>query len=101
MTFEDTIRQILREELAALPQAQAPAPAPLKLGYTIPEAADASGCSEWDIRTAIRRGELHAKQAGRNGKYVIHHAHLDNWLRGIQTTAPARKGVRQASKRPA
>lgn len=57
-----------------------PAPVPLKLGYTIPEAAQVSSCKEWAIRTAITRGELPAKRNGR-GAYVIHHAALDGWLR--------------------
>lgn len=76
-------------------------PAPIKLGYTIPEAVQISSCTEWDIRNAIKRGELPAKQAGARGKYVIHHEHLNAWLKGQkpQTTNTARKGVRQA--RPA
>ena len=100
VTDAETLRQIVREELAALHHSPAQAPAPLKLGFTIPEAADVSGCSEWDIRTAIRRGELHAKQAGQRGKYTIHRDHLDAWLKGVPSpTVPARKGVRQTGQK--
>lgn len=103
MTLEDVIRAAVREAVAeALSDLVSPAqaPAPLKLGFTIPEAADASGCSEWDIRTAIRRGELHAKQAGQRGKYTIHRDHLDAWLKGVPSpTVPARKGLRQPGQK--
>lgn len=59
---------------------------PLKLAYSIPEAAEATGMSEWCIRTAIRRGELHAKQAGDRGAYAVPADCLQAWLHG--TSAP-------------
>lgn len=90
----------LAELIAGQIHLTASAPAPLKLAYTIPEAAAVSACTEWDIRTAIRRGELLAKQAGARGRYTIHHAALDSWLRGVPNSslsAPGGRGQRKAS----
>lgn len=89
-------------ELADLIAARIPttttAPAPMKLAYSIPEAATATSMTAWQIRTAITRGELHAKQAGERGAYAIPHESLMAWLRGTPNTVPARKGVRQTRK---
>lgn len=103
MTLEDVIRAVVREAVSeALCQFAVPAqePTPLKLAYTIPEASEISGQTQHQIRYAITRGELPARQAGSRGAYTIHHEHLDAWLRGVAITHtdPARKGVRQAKK---
>lgn len=100
VTDSETLRQIVREELAALHHSPAQAHAPLKLAYTIPEASEISGQTQHQIRYAITHGELPARQAGSRGAYTIHHEHLDAWLRGVAITHAdaARKGVRQAKK---
>ena len=84
--------------VARLPRADAAAP--LKLAYTIPEAAQISGCSEHDVRKAIRSGHLPAKQAGERGKYTVHHEALNAWLRGIPAISLSGKSaVRQRKAR--
>lgn len=99
VTDPETLRQIVREELAAL-RLQAPAPAPIKLAYSITEAAEATSTSPWCIRTAIKRGELHAKQAGERGAYAIPAESLREWLRGVPNlTVPAQPGARQRKAR--
>lgn len=70
---------------------QQAAPAPLKIGYTIKEASTASGMTVWAIRQAIVRGELHAKQAGERGAYVIPAEALTNWLNGTRKAVGGRK----------
>lgn len=91
----------LADLVAARIQPQS-APTPLKLAYTIPEAAEVTGMTEWCIRTAIRSGELHAKQAGARGAYAIPADSLREWLLGTPTPLPSRsKRVTSGSRRPA
>lgn len=86
----------LADRIAARLGIQQAAPQPLKLAYTIPEAAQITSQTEWCIRTAIRRGELHARQAGERGAYAIPADSLTAWLHGTPPiTDLARSGVRQ------
>ncbi|WP_272976895.1 hypothetical protein [Deinococcus geothermalis] len=87
----------LADLIAARVQVNASAPAPLKLAYSIREAAQLTSQTEWCIRTAIRRGELHARQAGERGAYAIPAESLQAWLHGTTTplTDTAPRGVRQ------
>ncbi|SMB93392.1 hypothetical protein SAMN00790413_01964 [Deinococcus hopiensis KR-140] len=89
----------LAELIAARISTAQAAPAPLKLAYTIPEAAEATGQTVWCIRTAIRRGELHARQASERGAYAIPADSLQAWLHGVPNTtlsAPSARGQRKA-----
>lgn len=70
----------------------------LRLSYTLPEAAEATGAGVWALRDAIRRGELYAKRTGPNadGAYLIPADALRAWLAGTPypDIAP-HAGVRQ------
>lgn len=83
--IQAAVAEGVRQALTSL-NVQTASAAPLKLAYSIPEAAEATGMSEWCIRTAIRRGELHAKQAGDRGAYAVPADCLQAWLHG--TAAP-------------
>lgn len=90
----------LANRIAARLSLAVPAPAPLKIGYTIKEAAQVSGKTVWAIRNAIDLGELPATKNGLRGAYTIHHEHLDAFVRGVPpVTFPARSGVRQRKAR--
>ncbi|EYB68835.1 hypothetical protein DEIPH_ctg017orf0211 [Deinococcus phoenicis] len=80
----------LADLIAARVQVGATVPAPLKLAYTIKEAAEITSTTEWCIRTAIRQGELHAKQAGDSGRgaYSIPADSLQAWLYNRPTSNP-------------
>jgi len=61
----------------------------VKLAYTIPEAVDATGLGERQIRDAIRAGRLRTKRTGTDkdgepaGKHVILHSALEAFLEGL------------------
>lgn len=75
--IEDALAKLVKAAVAeAVAEVLAKQPDQHRLSYTITEAAAVTGCSEWDIRSAIRRGELHAKQAGERGRYIIPRSHL-------------------------
>lgn len=63
-----------------------------RLAYTVKEAAQITGKTEWTVREAIRKGELHATSAGGKSRQTIHHAELDAWARGV--AVPSSKGRR-------
>lgn len=98
--IQAAVAEGVRQALTGLNVQTAPA-TPLKLAYSIPEAAEATGMSEWCIRTAIRRGELPAKQAGDRGAYAVPADCLQAWLHGtsVPVTGSAHPGVRQRKVR--
>ena len=60
-----------------------------KIGYTVPEAAEAVGLSESLIRTALRSGDLIAKAGGTKGsKILIGAKELQDWFDALPTYVP-------------
>lgn len=52
----------------------------IRLAYTVPDAAAATGVAETDLRSAIVEGGLAAQFIGR--RLIIRAADLDAWLAG-------------------
>jgi hypothetical protein len=60
-----------------------------KIGYTIPEAAEAVGLSETAIRNAVRAGDLIAKGGGSKGsKLLIGRDELQGWFDALPSYVP-------------
>lgn len=64
-------------------------PLPVRLAYSIVEAAAATGYSTDTIRRAIRNNDLTARYA--NSKPVILAGELQSWLESLPTEAPGRR----------
>jgi excisionase family DNA binding protein len=56
-------------------------PAPPKVGYSVKEAADASGLGRTTIYAAVRRGELRMVKKG--ARSIILDRDLRRWLEGL------------------
>ncbi len=84
----EAVKQAVAEALTPLlaKLSSQPQQTSARLAYTIREAAEITGTSENAIRTAIRQGELHAKQTseGQTARYVIPADCLGAWLHGIR-----------------
>jgi excisionase family DNA binding protein len=85
--ISEQVRAAVAEAIAPLLTVQRVA---VRLAYTIREAAEVTGASVNHIRTAIRTGELHAKQAGegKTGRYLIPADCLTAWLHGTPQPLP-------------
>lgn len=99
MTLEDTIRQAvdagIRDALATLlPVLRQPS---TKLAYTLKEACEVTGATEHHIRYAIKRGELHATQAGEKGRYIIPADCLVAWVHGTKQPFPQDRRAKTGS----
>lgn len=74
VTDADTLRQIIRDEVAAALAAQAPTPAPASdepAYYTVEEAAARLKVSPSEVYRAARRGEIVKTPIGRGREYRI------------------------------
>ena len=74
VTDVDTLRQIIRDEVAAVLAAQQPAPAPVSnepAYYDVPEAAAHLKVSVSEIYRAVREGQIKRTPIGRGREYRI------------------------------
>ena len=88
----EQVRTVVAEAIAPLLSQRAT----LRLSYTVKEAAELTGASQYDLRRAITAGELSARKAGEGltGKYLIPTDCLSAWLHGHQQPKPT--GQRKA-----
>lgn len=65
---------------------------------TVPEGAAYARKSKNTITDALRSGALRGSQTCRNGKWTIHLADLDAWLRGERAAAQPERITRQRTE---
>jgi excisionase family DNA binding protein len=100
MTIEDTLRQIVREEIAgalanyrppAIPATSTREPAPFILN--VKTAAEYLGIHENTIRIALEDGTLHGFQRSKGGRWHIRRECLEAWIGGERCEHQTSPGV--------